>query len=217
MAASTYSLLQIRTDLKRILVPEGNSPWEDEEYDRRISAAIREIAETKEITELETSNSTLLSLSTSTRSYSYSGFSPSVFTLISVRLSGKDYDLIPLSRDQADNLDQDETGEPTQYLDWGQSIEVYPLPSSTYLGTSLIVRYISDPVIPESDAKTSPLPASYDRAILNYAAFLMLEDNHESERAKQYLSGYLAMIRMRKTRRTRNFAKQITSISTSRR
>lgn len=216
MATSTYTLAQMRTDLKRIVVPEGNSPWQDDEYDRRIQQAIREIAETKEISELEITNSSAVLTSFNTRSYSLTSLNPPVFALCSVRLADADNDLLPLSRDQADNYDADATGEPKEYFDWGQSIELYPLPALDWDGVYLVIRYIADPVMP-SENVASPLPASYDRAIINYAAYLTFEDNHESDRALRYLQGYLAMTRSRKNRRTRTFAKQTTSISVSRR
>lgn len=215
MATSTYSLLQIRTDLIRIAKPSDNDTWLPQEYDRRIHAAIREIASTHEIPELENISQDI-SLATGIRSYSLDVLDPNLFELDSVQIVGKDNNLDLITKDQAINFDSDEQGEPREYFVWGNSLEVYPLPSSSFNGVSLVIRYISEPTVPISDSAVSPLPADFDRTILQYAAFLTLTDRDESTRAGFYLNGYLAQKRSRKSRRAREFVRARTSISTSR-
>lgn len=210
--ASSYTLLQIRTDVKLVVKPEGNDPWDDPAYDRRINAAIKELASTLEIPELETSN-TSLTLSTGVVSYNCAAFIPSPIAIISVRNVTQNRDLELTTRAYADSVNLSDLGEPTFFFPYSESFEVYPPPSSTYNTNSLKVRYAPMPVELASDNALSPLPPSFDRPLMQYATFLTLMDKGEAKRAQIYLSGYLAMIRGRKHRRAMEFASQPTSIS----
>jgi len=191
---SDYSLADIRADVKLAVVPDGNDQTPDDYYTRVINDAIRDIPFVAIVSELEATNSSL-ALVQNTRSYSLSGFDP--LFIVSIKNTTSDQELYPIGRDQADAYDETETGEPIHYYRYGTSLEVYPLPSSSYGGDSLKVRFIKKPPTLSKEADTSPYDAYYDRAIREYATSAIFQMLNEPKKAAQHFGIYRAIVRER--------------------
>lgn len=211
MPASNRTLSDFRTDLKLVYVPEGNNPYTDAYYNRQINSAILDIARQIEVPELQRTN-TALTLSTATRAYSYAAFSPEVLFILSVKNSTDDTFLDLLSRDEAENYDESETGEPRFYWAFGENFNVYPLPTSDYNGSGLRVRYVARPNALTADSNTSPLPRDLDRAVLQYAKFLVFTDAGEPERAAQEFAIYRGILNSYVEVEAREFERARTSL-----
>lgn len=193
---SSYSLSSIRNDVKIIVSPEDDSSLTDAFYNQRINEAIEDIVYELEPKEFETTD-TSLSLTTSTRNVDTSSLSSAILFLQSVKDTTAEVQLSPITREEADNWDEDTTGEPAAYFHFGTNIEIYPLPSSDYDGDTLRLRYIKKPSALTSDSQTSPLPAYLDQAIRKYAAAACLSDLQEPELAMVHFRIYRANIKSR--------------------
>lgn len=190
--ASSYQLQTVRSDI-RLLFPD-DSQFTDDQIDRRVNETIIDIAYNAEIPELEGIDSGL-SLATSTRSYSMSTFDP--LLVISVKNTTQDTVLEPISKEDAEAWDEDETGEPTSYFRYGTNLRVYPLPSSDYNGDTLRVLYQKKPTTMTNDTDTSGLPNHFDEAIKRGALARLYLDSDEPDRAASHYRVYLGILNAR--------------------
>jgi len=191
----SYTLKEIRDDVKITISPEGDSTLSDSFYNRRINDAIQEIVIALELPEFEKTNETV-TLVSGTRSYSMSSFDP--LWVISVKDKTYDQFLTAMVTRQADNFSETETGSPSQWFRYGNSLEIYPLPSSTHVGDVLRVRYLKTPSLLSSDNDVSPLPTNLDRAVREYAIAAALSDLNEPELASLHFRIYQAIVKSRK-------------------
>lgn len=215
MANSTITLAQIRTEVKRTVIPAGNLPdgWTtDSTWDLRILAAIREIASKFAIAELEKIATNKVIPTSPNRTIDISDLPLYPLEVLSVKNTAtRSAPLDPLSFQEAEDWDEGDSGEPIAFLAYENTIEIYPLASSSYAGNSLRIRYVGIPAdITENVA--SPLPNWFDRAIQDYACYLCLLDQGEPERAKDFFNCYVGQLRDQKPRRTREFRRQRTSL-----
>lgn len=199
--ASSYTLKAIRDDLKIAIAPEGNTDLGDSFYNQRINDAIVEIATTFEMPELEQKD-TSISLVTNQRSYNISSIDPLV--IMSVKNVTSDTVLEMVTREEADEWDEDETGEPHSWFRYGTTLEVGSLlPSSDYSGDVLRIRYIAKPSTLSKDTDTSPLPTYMDRPLREYALSACYADLNEQQLARGRFVIYRAMMKERKRIRGR--------------
>lgn len=87
-------------------------------------------------------------------------------------------------------IDHDRTtaqGKPQVYALYGTQVVLAPIPGAVY---SLTHRYLGGEPDLTDDNASPVLPAQYQAALVDYAAYLVLRRTHDSERAAEALAGY---------------------------
>lgn len=190
-----YTLAQIIADVKIPVAADTNQSLDDSFFTRRINDAIEDIVFTLELPEFEETDESL-SLVTSQRSYSLSAIDPLVIQ--SIKDVTSDTALAPLTREQADQWTETETGEPSGWLRFGLNIEIYPLPASANNGDTLRIRYIKKPTELSYGTDVCPLPSYLNRAVREYAIAACLMDLEEPERASKHFAVYIGVMKTRR-------------------
>lgn len=191
--SSSYS--DLRGDL-RLIFPD-TTMFPDDRIQRVMDFVIQDIVIKVEMPEFEKTNTTS-TLSTGTRSYSISGLDS--LAVLTVKDTTSDLVLAPLTLNEAEDWDEDEEGEPAAYFRYGDSLEIYPLPSSDYNGDTLRIRYLERPDV---GGPTSTLPGEFDEVLLKGTMYHLYALNGEEEKAAASFRQYQGALNARKEIRAR--------------
>ena len=193
--ASSMTLADIRNIL-RLQFPSSNQ-FSDAVLDKFINWTIKDIVYRMRPPEFESTDEThSIPSSSSTRVISVADIDP--LAIISVKNTTNDTLWTKITLAQAEAYDEDETGEPTQYVRYSTDIRFYPLASSDYYGDTLRIQYISKPSVLTSDTSTSPLPDYFDEAIPKGALVHCYHFNGEVERTASAFKAYIGALNSRR-------------------
>lgn len=204
--ASTYTRSAIRSDLKTAYNPssEVSASLTDAWWNRLIDQAVQKIANDVEFKAFE--KTVDVTVVQDQRTYSFSSLtSDDVHYIISVQNTTNDKPLYWITKDEAQDWDNDESGEPAFFLPYEEGFELYPLASSDYAGDILKVRYRKIPDYLSSDSDVNPLPRYTDEAVFQYALYLAFTRTNEVERSKHAFIVFAGIMRQIKDARAREY------------
>jgi len=164
---------------------------------RRVNWVVQDIAYRLELPDFHADHDVTLVASQSTYTL------PSQLLKIrSVKLVDEPVALTPITAIEEASMFEDDEGTPAMYLREGNSIILYPAPSSAYDGDTLRIRYLRWPdELSQSDS--IPLPIWLHEAVNHGVRARLYHDNGEPERAAAETAIYLGVLGSRRDSDTR--------------
>lgn len=195
------TLQQLIDEVKYRVFPNISDSSQDTAVQRRLQWAYRDLNQQLVIPELETTGT--ITLVTSQRQYNLPA---DILTIMSLRNYTRRRPIVPLTTSEEAAIDETETGEPTHYYREGYTLILYPMPSSTFAGDTLRLRYLKlltalDFSSPTST--TSSLPDYCDELLVLGASHKLHRDQTEPELASLAFRDYRA-----KLKEVNNFRKE---------
>lgn len=187
------TLSSLRNAVRSIIIRDDVT---DATIDQRINWTLQNVASMEELPDLETSDSTIVL--GDTRTYSL----PSdVDRVLAVRIVGEPSALAPVSHTTIVGLDQTSDGIPYLWARYDNNILIYPTPDSTYQGKNLEVFYQKRPTALSANDDPSPLPDYYDEVLVVGAAYRVMRDLLEFEKAEKLFRHWRGLLNSIRDRR----------------
>lgn len=202
------TLADLLDDAKTAFSPEGNSPYSDAWFVRRLNDALNKLCLEFEIPQFEKVFN--FSLVSGQRSYDWSSASPGLLFIISLSNTTTSRVLEMITSLEADNYSTSYTGEPGFWLPYGTNLELYPLVNSSYDGNVMQLRYMSRPTQFDAATLTAtvPVPDWLYRPLLVLSKAFIYSDGNEPARAVQEYAQYQSLLKAIQPIRGREAAHQ---------
>lgn len=208
---ANIALSDLLTDLKASFAPGSdsvsNAVFNDNWYTRRCNEALNKVVQDFMPPQYETTYS--FNLVASQKTYSFTTADPKVLSVISVANQTTSRVLELLTPLEADNFWGTYTGEPGFFLVFGEALELYPMPNSSYSGNVIQIRYLARPTQFDSSLTDTevPLPEWLNRPLLVLAKAFCFSDGNEPARAATEFGQYQSLLGSTKSPRAREFAR----------